>query len=188
MIPQIGVDSAPADLLSYLMVTHIRETLSAGTAELYYSLYEMKGVPSGGTASTLIGLFQRYSIAEVTKSMKAWSMSPVPAPPKTQADSQRGLMEKVLGVRTVQDLGVLTTSLQGAVDATQVYRSWGLIGKGEYYGPKFRFRPYMNARNVFTGVLIHLAITFGFMALLLSPIRTLLRRLVYQPGEGPARE
>ncbi|KAG9831427.1 hypothetical protein KCU77_g13162, partial [Aureobasidium melanogenum] len=92
------------------------------------------------------------------------------------------------GVRQVRDLGTLSTSIQGATDATIVHRSWGLFENGNFYGPKFRFSPYMHVRNMFTGILVHFAIAFGMIALILSPVRSLLKRFVFQPGEGPSRE
>lgn len=187
IIPQIGVDSAPADLLSWSIVNHARRTLSAGTGEVFYSLYDLKGMPSGGTLASLLGLFEKYNLKQVGEAMKPWSLCPV-APPQPNPLEGPSLQERLTGVRVVRDLGTLTTSLQGAVDATIVGRSWGLFEGGQYYGRKFRFRPYMHARNIFTGALIHLAITIGMASLLLAPVRWLLKKLVFEPGQGPSRE
>ncbi|GAB7348833.1 hypothetical protein MBLNU459_g7542t1 [Dothideomycetes sp. NU459] len=187
IIPQIGVDSAPADLLAWSMVTHARRTLSAGVGELVYSLYELKGLPSGGTLATVLSLFESYTLKKIGEASKPWSLSPV-APPQFSPLEGKSLYEKITGVRVVRDLGTLTTSLQGATDATVVGRSWGLFEGGQYYGRKFRFQPYMHARNVFTGALVHFAIVLGMASLLLAPARWLFRQLVFQPGTGPSRE
>lgn len=88
----------------------------------------------------------------------------------------------------MRDLGVLTTSIQGAADATIVNRSWGLLGSGEYYGPRFQFSPYMRARNILTGALIHFALALGTLSLLLPPVRWALKKMVFQPGEGVSKE
>jgi short subunit dehydrogenase-like uncharacterized protein len=45
MIPQIGVESAPADLITWTIVKMIREKLSAKTGEVVFSLHEFKQVP-----------------------------------------------------------------------------------------------------------------------------------------------
>ncbi len=41
IIPQIGFDSAPADLLAWLLVTHIRATQSVGVKEVIASVEEI---------------------------------------------------------------------------------------------------------------------------------------------------
>lgn len=185
IIPQIGVESAPADLLSWSIATHARRTLSTGISELIYSVYDMRGKPSGGTLATAIGIFDAYSLSEITESSKPWSLSKIPSP---KSIPQTPLIQKLLGVRTVRDLGTLTTSLQGGADATIVHRTWSLLDAGNYYGPNFRFSPYMHVRNLFTGVMVHFALAIGVLFLLLPPVRWFLKSRVFQPGQGPSRE
>ncbi|KAG8627396.1 hypothetical protein KVT40_004879 [Elsinoe batatas] len=188
MIPQIGMDSAPADLLTWSLVTHVQRSLSKTTKQVIFTLHKVRSKPSGGTLASLLGLFDTYSLSFVGKALKPWALSPV-SPVKTQDRSvSPSLIQKLTGVRSVPDLGTLTTSLQGAVDRTQVYRTWGLLDSGKFYGSSFRFLPYMTARNVFVGMLTHFAIAFGGLALLLSPLRALLKRFVYAPGDGPTRD
>lgn len=186
MIPQIGLESAPADLLSWSMVTYARQTLSAGIAELVFSVYDMKGSPSGGTLGTVISLFDVYSLSKVTESMKPYSLSAIPAPKKLPCEAP--LLEKAFGVRTARDMGTLTSSLQGNADATIVHRTWSLLDGGDFYGPRFRFKPYMNVRNIFTGVMVHFALAIGALLLLLPPVRWMMKSQVFQPGDGPSRE
>jgi hypothetical protein len=59
---------------------------------------------------------------------------------------------------------------------------------GNFYGPNFYLSAYMRAKGLFRGIVIHLALTFGFLALILPPVRWLLQRLVTQPGDGPSKE
>ncbi|KAL1305831.1 hypothetical protein AAFC00_003992 [Neodothiora populina] len=186
IIPQIGIESAPADLLAWSMVTHARRTLSSGIKELVYSVYDMKGAPSGGTLATAFGIFDAYSFKQIMDAGKPFSLSTIPAPP--QASTSAPLAQRLLGVRTVRDLGTLTTSLQGGADATIVHRSWSLFDQGKYYGPGFIFSPYVHVRNFLTGIMVHAAIVFGTLFLLLSPVRWLLKKLVYQPGQGPSKQ
>lgn len=44
MIPQIGVDSAPADLITWTLVDMIRRKLSVPTAEVVVSVHDMRSV------------------------------------------------------------------------------------------------------------------------------------------------
>jgi len=188
VIPQIGVDSAPADLLAWSIATYARRTLNVGIVEHNHTVYEMRGAPSGGTLASVLNLFESYPLDKVMASVKPWAQSPIGAPSSSLTDPSPAPLERFLGVRTVRDLGVLTTNLQGPVDATQVYRTWGLLDGGKYYGDKFRFRPYTTVRNMLTGVFVHLAIAFGTLLLLVPPVRTLMKRFVFEPGEGPSQE
>lgn len=40
MIPQCGIDSVPADMIAWMLVTHIRSTLSVGVTEVINSVQE----------------------------------------------------------------------------------------------------------------------------------------------------
>lgn len=183
VIPQNGVESAPADLMSLMLVSHIREKLGVGTAEIVFAIQELKGAPSGGTLATLMSLFDHYSVADFAKSTQTWSLCPL-SPPKHAVS--KPLLERVTGLRTVGDLGTLTDSIQGPSDTPIVGRSCYLYDK--FYGPAFRFSAYMRARNALAGFMIHVAMILGSTAILLPPVRWLLKRFIYQPGEGPSKE
>ena len=82
----------------------------------------------------------------------------------------------------------------GSTNRTVVERSWGLIHetpsrKDEFYGPNFTFAEYFKPRNYFHGVVVHLFLSIGVALLaFVPPVRALLKKLVYQPGEGADRE
>lgn len=97
-------------------------------------------------------------------------------------------MNKLLGVRSVPDLGTLATSITAGPNVAIVYRSWGLLDRGDFYGQNFKYNEYMRVRNAFIGVALHCAITFGMLALAIRPVRWLLKKLVIAPGQGPTRE
>lgn len=185
IIPQIGVDSAPADLLTWSLVTHVRRTLNQPVKDVNFTVHEIKSKPSGGTLASLLGLFDVYSLNDVRKAMNPWSLSPIPPNPSSSGVS---LVQMLTGVKTVSDLGTLTTSIQGPVDRTQVYRSWGLMDAGKFYGSAFRFHPFMTVRNAFIGLLVHSMLALGGLALVLPPVRWLLKKLVYAPGQGPTKD
>ncbi|KAI9877129.1 MAG: hypothetical protein M1830_004724 [Pleopsidium flavum] len=186
MIPEIGIESAPADLVSWSLASLIRDQLSVGTKEIVMSIHDMNGAPSGGTIATVLGILDFYSLKDVMDSTKAWALSPTPGPKSVERPS---LVTRFLGVRNVPDLGTLTTSISGGANRAIVHRSWGLMGgNSSLYGPRFHFNEYVKVRNAFIGVAVHFMIAVGMMALALPPIRWLLRKLVYAPGQGPTRE
>lgn len=186
MISQIGIESAPADLVSWALVSYIRKTLGVGTAEVVLSTHELKSAPSGGTLATVLSIFDTYSLSHFAKASKRWSMSTV-APPKQSYP--KTLLERLTGLRFVKGLdGPLTDSIQGPTDTPIVHRSWSLFDGGKLYGPKFRFSPYMKANSNLVGVAIHFGLAFGMLALVFPPVRWMLKRYVYQPGQGPTKE
>ncbi len=185
MFPQIGVDSAPADLTTWTLVTMIKEKLSVKTAEVVCSLYDLTGSPSGGTIATVLNLMDSFSMQELAAANKPYALSPVPGP-KTPNPSP--WYTSLFGFRAVSDLGVLTTSFGGLADTPIVQRSWGLLGGNDFYGPNFYFTEFMKARNHLTAILFHFAILVGSMALAIGPLRRLARGYVTQPGGGDALE
>jgi short subunit dehydrogenase-like uncharacterized protein len=185
MIPQNGVESAPSDMMCWMLVNHIRQTQSVGTAEILDSVHSMTAKPSGGTLDTVLTLFDTYSLSHLAKSMTPWSLSAVAPPPKSAG---KPLLESLTGIRTDSDLGILTDSLQGPSDIPIVNRSWSLYDGGKFYGSKFKISIYTKASSNIQAFIMHLAITFGFAALIIPPVRWLLKNFVYQPGQGPTKE
>ncbi|KAK5108782.1 hypothetical protein LTR62_007842 [Meristemomyces frigidus] len=185
IIPQNGIESAPTDLICWSLVSHMRQTLGVGCREIVQTCYDMKATPSGGTFSTILTLFDSYSLSHLQKSGRPWSLNAIEGQKRAPS---RPIVERLTGVRTVSDLGTLTDSLQGPADIPIVNRSWSLINGGEFYGPNFQLAVYTRTRNALTGLFIHVAMTIGFLAILLPPVRWVLQRLVTQPGFGPSKE
>jgi len=138
----------------------------------------------GGTLATVFSIFDAYPIRQITDSTKPFSLSTVPG----RKAEHEPLLETLTGVRYVPDLGTLTTGVFTTPNMTLVNRSWSLFDRGDYYGPDFQYKEYMSVRNRFTGILIHYALLFGMAAITLPPVRWLVKKFVYQPGEGTARE
>lgn len=202
IIPEIGLESAPADLVSWSLASLIREQLSVGTRETIMSIHEMKYVltqrversaltcarstPSGGTLATVLSILDSYSLKDVANSMKPWALSPTPGPGPTERPS---LVQRLFGIRNVPDLGTLTTSISGGANRAIVHRTWGLMGgSSSFYGPRFHFNEYMKVRNVFIGAAVHFLLAIGMVALALPPFRWLVEKLVFAPGQGATKE
>ncbi|KAF2277981.1 uncharacterized protein EI97DRAFT_432072 [Westerdykella ornata] len=204
IIPQCGLDSVPADILTYAITRHIRRTFNAPTLSVTMSLYDMKAGLSGGTASTVMRMFSKYSLKKLAQAMKPLSMSPIP-PPALSKEPPAGngnLFYRMLGLHSIPALGgVQTVQPLGAVDTALVHRSWGLYEARAKetanpeisYGPNFRFTEHMRAKNVLVGFAIKLAVGL-FGVLMAFPVsRALLTRLLDRfvlpaPGEGPSAE
>ena len=113
--------------------------------------------------------------------MAPYALSPIPAPKNR---SHVSWITRLFGIRSVPDLGILTTSISGGMDTPTVQRSWGMLG----YGPNFQFAEYMKARNHISGVITHFAILLFGIFLAIGPLRRIAKRFVYQPGDGPTKE
>jgi hypothetical protein len=100
----------------------------------------------------------------------------------------------ILGVRSVSNLGLLTTSVAGTTDVAVVERTWGLLSetpsrKEEFYGPNFVWQERMKARNWLHGIFIHwLLIVGGALLVSVAPLREFLKKRVVQPGQGASSE
>ncbi|QDS75068.1 hypothetical protein FKW77_006704 [Venturia effusa] len=185
IIPHCGIDSVPADILTYLCVREIRSKLSVGAKSCINTLQKATGKISGGTALTAITLIESYPLTFVGKSMEPYALSPLPEPKGKTGES---IMTKILGYRSIPDLGILTDSPQAGSDTGIVYRSWALFEGGEWYGKNFAFSEFYRVPSAFMGAVVHYVLSFGLVALLLPPVRWLLKRMAYEPGQGQTKE
>ncbi|KAJ6446440.1 saccharopine dehydrogenase [Purpureocillium lavendulum] len=192
MLPQSGVESAPPDLCTWALARFLRTNLDAPTSDVVISLHNLSSAPSGGTLATVLSIFDYFSLDELRASSKPYASSPVPHTEK--ARPSRTLVQRLLGVCTVPNLGVQTTSIAGQTDVPVVERSWGLLSqipsrKDQFYGPRFNWVEYYKPRNWLHGIFVHWGLVFGTMMLaLVPPVRALVKRFVYQPGEGRTKE
>ena len=185
IISQCGVDSVPADLLAYSLASLVREKLHVGITECVLALEELSGGISGGTANTAITLVESYSSSQLLTAMNPYSLSTVPPPNKRPGG---GIVAAMLGARSVEGLGVLTDSPQGALDTVIVNRSWSLFDGGNFYGKNFYYTEWMRVRNTLIGSLVHYGLAALMLSLWVPPVRWLLKRMVYEPGQGPTKE
>ena len=184
IIPEIGVESAPSDMLAWSLATLFKESLSLDTAEVICTLHEVESRPSGGSLATVLAIYDSYSLKEIGRATKPWAMSPIPGP---RSRTPLSIFTKLFGVRHVPDLGILTSSIAGPSNRAIVHRTWGLLDRGRYYGPNFHYSEYLSVRNTLIGIIVHFTFIFGALALMLRPLRWLIRKLAYAPGEGRSK-
>ncbi|KAF3010182.1 hypothetical protein E8E14_009172 [Neopestalotiopsis sp. 37M] len=191
IIPQGGFESAPSDVLAWELCRTIRSQLSAPTADVVVELHELNSAPSGGTLATALGIFDCFSAREFADAIKPYALSPVPHPRGTPSPS---VFSRLTGLYQVPNLGLLSTSITAVTNAPIVQRTWGVFQqepsrKDEFYGPNFSYQELMKARNFATGMAMHYgAMVAGALLMFVPPLRALVRRFVFQPGEGPSRE
>ncbi|RAH49930.1 uncharacterized protein BO95DRAFT_439146 [Aspergillus brunneoviolaceus CBS 621.78] len=184
IIPSVGIESAPADMLAWALVKRIREDLACDTKEVVSAIHEMKSSgASGGTLSTVLTVFDTLSFSDIAKSTDPFALAASPPPANVPREP---LLAQLSGVRYVRDLGALTTSPSGLADVNVVHRSSSLMP--EFYGPRFHFRQFLRVRNALVGVFVHYAFLAVISLLIFAPVRALVRRYVYQPGAGPTAE
>ncbi|KAK0621535.1 Saccharopine dehydrogenase-domain-containing protein [Bombardia bombarda] len=193
MFPQIGIESAPSDLITWALASKIRSELSAKTRDVTVSIHTFKAAPSGGTLATAFSILENFTISEYRDCHKPFALSPIPNPAATTTAAKPSLFTRITGLATYPILGLQTTSLAGSTDAAIVERTWGLLSstpplRDQSYGPRFSFKQHMKPRNWLTGAAFH----FSLMILGIVMVTPFLRRLVlrygYQPGEGPDPE
>ncbi|CAI7661811.1 unnamed protein product [Penicillium manginii] len=184
IIHSVGVESAPADMLAWALVKKVREDLSCNTREITSCIKEMKSSgASGGTLNTIISIFDWLPTSKLLKFTGPFSLAAGPSPKDIPRET---ILQKLLGARSVRDLGILTTSPNGMADMAIVYRSSTLMP--EFYGKRFAFHQFLNVRNVFIGALVHVGMMVGLSLLLLPPVRWLLRKFIFAPGNGPSMQ
>lgn len=184
LIPQIGIESAPSDLVSYTAVSRIRAAYHCGVRDVVCSVHELKAAgPSGGTLATALSLFDGYSIAEIRASLDPFVLSPSPPPNRP---SRRGLLSQLFGPFSFPALGPLTTSITASANAPIIHRSSGLMP--QLYGTNFRFEEYLHVSNYAWGLIIHLGSVFASILVCLGQVRAFIKKFVYQPGHGPTVE
>lgn len=144
-----------------------------------------RSTPSGGTLASALGLLDHYSLREMADAMQPWALSPITGP---KPEKPRSWVTKVFGFRSVPMLGIVTTSLFASCNESIVRRSWGLQDNGKFYGSKFSYAEYEKSDNRATAIVAHFSALLLLLALATKPVRWLIRKFVYAPGQGPTKE
>ncbi len=113
LIPEIGVESAPSDLVAYTAVSKIQAAYNCGVREVTCSVHELKGTPSGGTLATVMGIFDNYRMSVVRESLNPLVLSPSPPPERR---SSRSFLSRFFGPFSYPDLGIITTSITASAN------------------------------------------------------------------------
>lgn len=202
IIPEIGVESAPSDLVAYKATQLIRKVWDCGVMDCVAAVRELKtSGPSGGTLASGLGLRAHYSSKEVNEVFNnPFALSPshlrpyTPYTPKSLYPRSpepntysRTTIQKLTGVWSYPRLGTLTTSIAAKPNVAIVHRSAGLTPL--FYGFNFTYEEYMAVRSPIIGFLIHVALAILTFLISIPPIRAILKATAgYKPGSGPSKE
>jgi short subunit dehydrogenase-like uncharacterized protein len=67
MIPQDGIESAPSDLVTWMLADCIRKNLGVGMKETVLTVWELNSAPSGGTLATTFNMFEGFTASQLAK-------------------------------------------------------------------------------------------------------------------------
>lgn len=199
MIPEIGVESAPSDLIAYAAVGLVRRVWDCGVMDMIAAVYELKASgPSGGTLASGIGLSGAYPRKVLTECFKdPFCLSPshlrpytketiYPRSPEPNTYDRTGL-QKFTGVWNYPRLGTLATSITAIPNTAIVHRSAGLTPL--YYGFNFSYEEYMAVSSPISGYIVHFTLVLFTFLLAIPPFRAIFAALApYKPGAGPTKE
>ncbi|KAH7139706.1 Saccharopine dehydrogenase-domain-containing protein [Dactylonectria estremocensis] len=186
MIPSCGFDSVPSDMSAFVVVDHIRTKYSSHTAKVDCSLHEIRGSVSGGTVRSVINAFDLYSLSDLFKKMAPFSLSPR-HPAQRHPRQKFSFSANIFGLRYVSGLGWMGVNPQGLIDRCYVNRSWGLIADSEpgTYGGNFDFHAWVRMPGPVRAIFWHFSLVIAMMMLCVPPIRWLVTRFCFKPGDGP---
>jgi short subunit dehydrogenase-like uncharacterized protein len=199
LIPSVGLESVPSDLIAYKATQLIRKIWDCGVMDMVGSIHELKtSGASGGTMASGMTLFDGFSASELRKTLgDPFCLSPSHLKPYTKDTIyprspepntySRTAMEKFTGTWSYPRLGCLTTSITAKPNEAIVHRSAGLTPL--FYGFNFSYEEYMAVSSPLTGIIIHFALALMSLLLAFPPTRFLFKLLApYKPGAGPKDE
>ncbi len=194
IIPECGLDSVPADILSYILAQEVRKQHNAPCERAIVSLYDLKSGFSGGTLLTMLEIVSNYSLRQLARSMHPYSLSPVKPAKALSSPKGNKFLPRLFGLVSIPELGgIQTTYIMGGVDICITHRSWGLYeSTAKSYGPNFRFNEYMRAKSFVAGAVVKFAIGLAGLMITLPPMSWILvpflKKFVVKAGTGPSKE
>jgi short subunit dehydrogenase-like uncharacterized protein len=183
IVPSCGFDSVPSDLGAYLMVRHIQEKLQSQCTGIaaYFRLY---GGFNGGTVATML---QGYATGERIAHTSPFVLNPegsfTAAQQHAAGDIARARYDPAIDAW-------VGPFFMAPINTRIVRRSAGLFSEfGQPYGSAFSYQEYLKYEPPFARLKAGM-VTGGtalFEAALGRPrLRSLLKRLLPKPGEGPS--
>ena len=184
IVHSCGFDSIPSDLGCLVLHDHFEKTGHGGLARATLYVDKMKGGFSGGTAQSMLSLFDDAAESESVQQLLAdpYALTPDRAPGPDVGDDPSAHYDERIGRWTA-------LFAMAQINTRVVRRSNALLGHP--YGQDFRY----TERTVFPrgtkGMLMARAFAAGYRGLLragdAAPTRALLRAVLPSGGTGPTR-
>jgi len=189
IIPMCGFDSVPSDIGTFMVVLHMAEAMSLECASVKAFHHDMRGMVSGGTLSTMMGMFNRpvgelLRLAGVVSDLYALN----PKGGWRGGDSELWSESHVPWFDI--DMMMATAPFAMSLPNTRVVRrSAGILG----YGQRFRYSEVYAAEwnpfDVALGLALWLLPFLVIAAALFPPLRWFLNTFVLPaPGQGPSKQ
>lgn len=190
MIVTCGLDAVPADLTTYLAVSHIRKTFNTPTREVIVSLQEMKGTISSGTISSMASVYTLYEPGRYAEATAPFAISPR-KPASEKAKTSLFPASGFFGTQTLDSLGRVVENQGQGNERAIVGRSWALYAPDDPdttdgYGPNFHFSARARLPStVYDFIRVLPLISLSFF-LSFSFTRFILTRFIYPEGFSPS--
>ncbi|EPQ55373.1 hypothetical protein GLOTRDRAFT_116281 [Gloeophyllum trabeum ATCC 11539] len=192
IVPACGLDSVPSDIAAFLA----NKTLKAlagleSTIERTDTAVEVKGTVSGGTLNTIMTVLEEVPKHELAHGTRAYALSPGltgrPNPPLRLLYTLPASSPRVYG----------SFFVMAPTNRQIVQRTWGLHQlaalrggpkeKALAYGPDFTYDEFLATPSALGAVLMSAAFAVFGLALLLPPVRWILKK-IRPPGTGGSYE
>jgi len=175
-----GFDSIPSDLGTFLVVDYMKKKYNKNAAEVKNVLLKMKGGVSGGTIASMMDMLENVPRDELKKSRDPYYLAP---------GGQRGPDQREFPFKFAYDnvINAWTTPFVMATLNTRVVRrSNHLLNNA--YGDGFSYTECAQAKGFFMGLIFTIIYAVVMILLVFAPTRSLLKRILPSPGEGPSQK
>ncbi|GAA5949638.1 hypothetical protein JCM3765_002736 [Sporobolomyces pararoseus] len=186
LVNAAGFDSIPSDLNTFLAAQRLHQIDPDAKLGAVRSGFKAKGGASGGTLASGIGMIEAG--AEDRKlATDPYALCPIEGkhiPSTVLAKSFEFQGKKTWG-------GFF---IMAPYNTAIVRRSWGIFESATEqsrplnYGPSFNYEEYMTMPGPISSFFTSVVLYLGLGAILISPIRALLKRFGPQSGDGPTPE
>jgi short subunit dehydrogenase-like uncharacterized protein len=188
IVPMCGFDSVPSDLGTYMMVRWLREERGVGTREVR-SGFRMKGGLNGGTLDSALTAGEQGVQRKMGHPFLLNPEGTRGGPGRVDArhadptgpwhDAQLGPEGE--GGRWLAPFFMAPVNTRVVRRSAAVWEQWG-----RPYGTDFAYREGMRVRGRMQGLGVTFGLVAGFGLLSTRAGRSLARRLLPAPGEGPS--
>ena len=101
------------------------------------------------------------TLQEISQAATFDAISPVKGPEQPSRKS----------VYRDEDLGVLTSWFNNIGDRSTVFRTWGLMDGGKYYGPRFSWSEYMRVSGWISAIFFYIVLKLFAILPIFPPFR-----------------
>jgi short subunit dehydrogenase-like uncharacterized protein len=176
IVPGCGFDSIPSDFGAWLISRHVHDTLNLDCAEVS-AYFRVGGGINGGT---LASLFHMLETKQLIVARDLFLLDPDPAAHTTE---ERARNADPTAVRYDADLEKwVGPFLMGSINTRVVRRTQALLGTSFDYQEYSKFGSSRTARSVTFAGKVFESVAASAMG------RSILKRLLPQPGEGPSEK